>query len=194
MNRVLVVRSIIVVLAIAAIVLFIVGRRKPTEGPAAPADAFALSCTTFADGEPIPVGYTCDGADASPPLEWTNAPAGTQTFALIMEDPDAPARTFTHWLVADIPAQTTSLPEDVPKQGFVSVPTTVVQGMNSFRKVGYGGPCPPAGDKPHRYIFTVYAVDTKCELPEQFNRLQLRAAMKGHVLAEATLTGTYQRQ
>ena len=151
---------------------------------------FALKTTAFADGAGIPKKYTCDGADDSPDLSWNDAPAGTQSFALIADDPDAPVGTWTHWIIWNIPAQTTSLPEGVPKVDKSGDGTH--QGKNDFKRIGYGGPCPPSG-KPHRYFFRLYALDTKLDLKAGASRSELEHAMKGHVLSQTSLKGTYGR-
>src|SRR5262245_21491849 len=126
---------------------------KPSSHSKAPgghAMAFAIKTTAFSEGSAIPKKYTCDAADISPPLTWANPPAGTQSFALIADDPDAPVGTWTHWILWNVPAESTALPEGVPKDETLSDGTR--QGKNDFKRIGYGGPCPPPG-KPHRYFF-----------------------------------------
>ena len=118
--------------------------------------SLAVTTTTFSLGGAIPKGYTCDGADTSPDLSWSGAPAGVHSFALIADDPDAPVGTWTHWLIWNIPVQSTGLPKGVPKEETLGDGTR--QGRNDFLRIGYGGPCPPPG-KPHRYFFKVYALD-----------------------------------
>ena len=145
--------------------------------------AFALSSSAFAQGKPIPAKYTCDGPDISPPLAWSDAPRGTQSFALIMDDPDAPAGTWVHWVLFNLPAQTHQLAEKAA-QG--------VQGCNSWGRLGYGGPCPPSGT--HRYFFRLYALDTLLQLPAGATKEQVLRAMQGHVLAQAELMGVYARR
>lgn len=141
------------------------------------------------DGE-IPAVYTCDGANRSPALSWTGIPEASRSIALIMEDPDAASGTFTHWLIVNIPPDRAGLPEGVPPRH--ALPDGSMQGMNSFRRAGYGGPCPPPG-KPHRYFFRVYALGTKfASAPDDRSRLD--RAMQGHVLATGTLMGTYRRR
>jgi Raf kinase inhibitor-like YbhB/YbcL family protein len=152
--------------------------------------SFELTSTAFTDGGGIPKKHTCDGADVSPALNWENAPAGTQSFALIADDPDAPVGTWTHWVIWNIPAKTTALPEGVPKAGESSDGTH--QGRNDFKRVGYGGPCPPPG-KPHRYFFKLYALDTKLDVKDGASRGELERAIKGHVLSQTELMGTYGR-
>jgi Raf kinase inhibitor-like YbhB/YbcL family protein len=152
--------------------------------------AFTLTILAFGSGATIPEQYTCKGADSSPALEWSGAPGKTAGFALIMDDPDAPAGTWVHWVVWELPAKTHSLPQGVPKQEQLSDGSR--QGRNSFKKIGYNGPCPPAG-KTHRYFFRLYALDTELDLSAGASRDQLEEAMKGHVLAQAEYMGTFHR-
>lgn len=151
---------------------------------------FALHTTAFAEGGAIPKKYSCDGADVSPALQWNDAPAGTQSLALIADDPDAPVGTWTHWLIWNIPAKATALPEDVPKVSESGDGTR--QGNNDFKRIGYGGPCPPPG-KPHRYFFRLYALDAKLDLKAGAGRSELEGAIKAHTLAHAEWMGTYRR-
>jgi hypothetical protein len=151
---------------------------------------FALKTTAFAAGGEIPKKHTCDGADVSPALNWNHAPDGTQSFALIADDPDAPVGTWTHWIIWNIPARTTTLQEGVPKVGECG--DGARQGRNDFKRIGYGGPCPPPG-KPHRYFFRVYALDAKLDVKAGADRNELARAMKEHVLSETELMGTYGR-
>ncbi|MGA3263326.1 MAG: YbhB/YbcL family Raf kinase inhibitor-like protein [Terracidiphilus sp.] len=152
--------------------------------------AFALQSTAFANGGEIPRKYTCDGADLSPALSWENVPAGTQSLALIADDPDAPVGTWTHWIIWNIPAQAAALVEGVPKVEVLD--DGARQGTNDFRRIGYGGPCPPPG-KPHRYFFKLYALDAKLDVKAGAGRKELELAMKGHMLAQAQWMGTYRR-
>ena len=152
--------------------------------------AFSISTPSFPEGENIPKKFTCDGADVSPELRWTGPPAGTQSFTLIADDPDAPVGTWTHWVFFDLPAETNTLPEGVSKVD--EVPGGGRQGRNDFRKIGYGGPCPPPG-KPHRYYFKLYALDKMLHLKPGVSRQELEQAMQGHVLGETKLMGRYQR-
>jgi Raf kinase inhibitor-like YbhB/YbcL family protein len=151
---------------------------------------FALNTTAFAAGGAIPKKYTCDAADVSPALQWNDAPAGTESFALIADDPDAPVGTWTHWVIWNIPAKATALPEGVPKAGESG--DGALQGKNDFKRIGYGGPCPPPG-KPHRYFFKLYALDAKLDLKAGAGRSELERAIKNHVLAQTELMGTYGR-
>jgi Raf kinase inhibitor-like YbhB/YbcL family protein len=153
-------------------------------------DAFVLVCRSFGNGNMIPAEYTADGRNVSPALVWANVPEGTQTFALIVEDPDSPIGTFTHWLICEMPRTLRELPEDVPKTDLLSGDVTGVQGNNDFRHLGYGGPNPPPG-KEHHYYFHLYALDTTLDMVGSFTKNQLRTAMKGHILGEATLMGRY---
>jgi Raf kinase inhibitor-like YbhB/YbcL family protein len=149
-----------------------------------------LASTAFRDGEAIPPPYTGDGRDVSPPLRWSDPPAGTKSFALICDDPDAPAGTWVHWLLFNLPAQQRQLEESAPPQETLAGGAR--QGKNDFGKSGYGGPAPPPG-KPHRYFFKLYALDTLLDLAPGASKSQLVAAMKGHVLPEGQLVGRYGR-
>lgn len=148
-----------------------------------------LTSSAFKENDSIPTVYTCDGKDASPPLSWSGAPGGTKSFALIADDPDAPRGTWVHWVLWNLPATATELKEALPILSHL--PSGAVQGKNDFGNSGYGGPCPPAGT--HRYFFKLYALDALLALNAGATKSQLEAAMKGHVLAQATLMGTYSR-
>jgi Raf kinase inhibitor-like YbhB/YbcL family protein len=161
----------------------------PAQAKAGPM-SFELTSTAFSVGKAIPRKFTCDGPDVSPTLAWTEPPAKTQSFALIMDDPDAPVGTWVHWVLYGLPADTRELPEGVAKQE--QLPNGARQGRNDFRKIGYGGPCPPPG-KPHRYFFKLYALDTKLDLKAGATKPDVESAMKGHILAQAELIGTYGR-
>ena len=152
--------------------------------------SFEISSTAFPDGGMIPKKFTCDGVDVSPPLSWTPAPAVTQSFALIMDDPDAPVGTWVHWLIYNFPANTRELPEGVEKQEQLASGAT--QGRNDFRRIGYGGPCPPPG-KPHRYYFKLYALDTELTLKGGATKPELEHAMKSHILGKTELVARYGR-
>ena len=137
----------------------------------------------------IPKKYTCDGADISPPLKWDSIPTGTKSFAIICDDPDAPVGTWVHWVYYDIPKEAKDLPEKVaptehPANGGK-------QGINDFRKIGYGGPCPPGGT--HRYYFKLYALDTMLNIPPGVTKNQLLEAMENHILSQTQLMGKYKR-
>ena len=151
--------------------------------------AIHVESSCFSEGGPIPRRHTCDGRNTSPPLSWSGAPEGTKSLALICDDPDAPGKTWVHWVVFNLPPGTQALPEGVPAHETISGGGT--QGTNDFRKVGYGGPCPPSGI--HRYLFKLYALDAEVALAPGATKADLERAMKGHVLSEATLTGKYSR-
>jgi Raf kinase inhibitor-like YbhB/YbcL family protein len=150
-----------------------------------------LSSSAFSEGEAIPAKYTCDDKNVSPPLKWSGAPASTKALALIVDDPDAPAGTWVHWVLYDLPASGTGLAEDVPKSQYVAVGAR--QGVNDFGHLGYGGPCPPHG-KPHRYYFKLYALDAPLGLKPGATKKDIEGAMNKHVLAQALLMGTYKRK
>lgn len=149
-----------------------------------------LNSNSFTAGANIPKKFTCDAEDHSPELHWSPPPAGTKSLALIADDPDAPVGTWVHWVLFNLPAETRSLPEAVPKTG--SLPSGAQQGQNDFRKTGYGGPCPPPG-KPHRYLFKLYALDASLSLKTSATKADLEKAMKSHILAQAELMGKYGR-
>ena len=144
---------------------------------------------SFSDGGMIPAKYTCDGANISPQLSWDNAPKGTKSFVLICEDPDAPMGTFTHWVLYNIPADVHELPENLPKDKIL--PNGAKQGITDFKKVGYGGPCPPNGT--HRYYFKLYALDTLLNLEPALKKEDILKAMNGHILAQGQIMGKYAR-
>ena len=149
-----------------------------------------ITSAAFSAGETIPKKFTCDGPDVSPKLTWNEPPAKTQSFTLIMDDPDAPVGTWVHWVLFDLPADTKELSEGVAKQEQLS--NGARQGRNDFGKIGYGGPCPPPG-KPHRYFFKLYTLDSKLNLKAGATKADVERAMKGHILANAELIGRYGR-
>jgi len=160
-----------------------------------------LTSTAFKNGKAIPVKYTADGQDTSPALAWTDFPAGTKTFALICDDPDAPGDTWVHWVVYNIPATVSELPEGVPNQkvldnGPSELPfgrSGAQQGMSDFKRPGYGGPAPPSGT--HRYFFKLYALDTTLQLePKTTTKNVLINAMQGHIIGKGQLIGTYRHR
>lgn len=164
---------------------------EPPAQPAAPA-ALTLSSPAFEEGAAIPVRHTGDGEDRSPELRWTgDLPPSTQVLALVMDDPDAPGGTFTHWLVYDIPKTATSLAEGVEPNAMLP-DNGGKQGTNDFGKVGYGGPAPPPGSL-HHYHFTLYALDAATGLEPGARRSQFDRAVKDHIVAKGELTGTYAR-
>ena len=151
-----------------------------------------LTSSAFAEGGEIPSEYTCEGKDISPPLAWTGAPAGTRSFALIVDDPDAPdpaapKMTWVHWVLYNIPASASSLAEAVR-----DLPPATLQGLNDWKRTGYGGPCPPIGR--HRYFHKLYALDATLPNLGQVAKAKLEAAMRPHVIAQAELVGTYQKK
>jgi Raf kinase inhibitor-like YbhB/YbcL family protein len=156
--------------------------------------ALVITSPAFTNGGSIPARYTCDGADVSPELRWEGEPPKTQSFALIVDDPDAPdpsapKMTWVHWVVYDIPANVHMLPEDAGKHG---LPAGAKQGLNDWKRAAYGGPCPPIGT--HRYFFKLYALDAVLPDLGHPTKAQLLDAMKGHLLEEAQLIGTYKKR
>lgn len=149
-----------------------------------------LASAAFQSGTTIPKQYTGDGADQSPPLRWSEPPSGTTSIALVCDDPDAPRRTWVHWVLFNLSAQTRELETGVPATATLG--NGAKQGKNDFGNIGYGGPAPPKG-KPHRYFFKVYALDAAVDLPAGATKAQLMNTMKGHILAEGQLMGVYGR-
>jgi len=153
--------------------------------------SFTINSTAFKEGGTIPKQYSCDGADISPQLSWEGAPAGTRSFALIMDDPDAPVGTFNHWVLYDLPGDTKGLSEGIPKEP--TLPNMAKQGITSFRRIGYGGPCPPKGPA-HRYFFTIYALDVPTLGPgPRASKDDVEKNMKGHIIGKAVIMGKYGR-
>ncbi|MGW0878220.1 YbhB/YbcL family Raf kinase inhibitor-like protein [Streptomyces sp. NPDC002671] len=150
------------------------------------AHRIAVTSPAYPDGGTIPRRYTCDGADVSPPLAFSGVPAGTVSLALLLQDPDAPHGTFTHWLAWDVDPHSTHLYTGEHPKGSM-------EGPNSFSKTGYDGPCPPHGDRPHRYVLTVYATDRRPPLAADATPADLLRSLSGHTLATGTLTGRYGR-
>jgi Raf kinase inhibitor-like YbhB/YbcL family protein len=150
--------------------------------------SFQLTSPAFLDGQPIPEKYTCEGENVSHALAWTGAPAGTQSFVLINDDPDDDGpKPWVHWLIYNIPGSAAGLPENIPVRE--RLPDGSLQGTNSFKKIGYGGPCPPTGV--HHYTFTLFALDRLLPVAPKATRETIEAAMQGHVLGQARLVGTY---
>jgi Raf kinase inhibitor-like YbhB/YbcL family protein len=147
-----------------------------------------ITSTAFADGEMLPKQYTCDGANVSPPLSWLGVPVSAKTLALICDDPDAPGKTWVHWVAYDLPASLTSLPENIAAAELTGGGR---QGTNDFKKIGYGGPCPPGGT--HRYYFKLYALDGETSLQPGATKDQLLKTMEGHIVAQGQLMGRYKR-
>jgi hypothetical protein len=153
--------------------------------------AFVLSSSDFADGQPMPKELTCEGKDTSPALAWTGVPAGTKSLALIVDDPDAPdpkapKTVWVHWILYNLPPSTSGLPK-----GVTALPDGTLEGLNDWKRTGYGGPCPPIGR--HRYFHTLYALDVVLPDLKHPTKAKLLEAMEGHVLARAVLVGTYQK-
>lgn len=183
---------LVTALGVVAILALAACRGAPPPSPTPPPQQTTLSLTSdaFQSGGPIPERFTCDGEDVSPPLAWSGVPQDTASFALIMDDPDAPGGTFTHWVIFNIPGGARTLPEGVPTADRLD--SGALQGRNDFSRTGYGGPCPPSG-APHRYRFTLYALDTTLALNPGASKRQVQSAMQGHILGQVTLVGTYQR-
>lgn len=172
---------------LALLIVLLLSCGGPAPAPSVPVGGVALTSSAFAAGAEIPRRYSCDGQDISPPLQWSEPPAGTQSFALVMDDPDASG--FRHWLIYNIPGTARSLPEAVARDS--QLPDGSRQGTTSWGRVGYGGPCPPSGT--HRYAFRLYALDVVLDLPAGASLEQLNRAMQGHILAQAELIATYTR-
>lgn len=149
-----------------------------------------ITSSAFGNGESIPVRYTCDGENISPPLKWSNVPQGTKSFAIINDDPDAPMGTWVHWVIYNIPGNVTELAERISP--LPKLNNGALQGKNSWGKIGYGGPCPPSGT--HRYFFKIYALDKTLEIGPGASKEEVLKAIKGHILAEGQLYGKYSRQ
>lgn len=149
-----------------------------------------IKSSAFEHGGVIPSKYTCDGANVSPPLQWGLLPPGTVTLAIISDDPDAPVGTWVHWVIYNIPSEDLWIPENIPC--IELHPDGCLQGMNDFKRIGYGGPCPPGGT--HRYFFKLYALDKRLNLPAGITKSQLVTEMEGHILGSGELMGLYTRQ
>ncbi|RLG74374.1 MAG: YbhB/YbcL family Raf kinase inhibitor-like protein [Thermoprotei archaeon] len=150
---------------------------------------FTLESQVFENNTEIPVKYTCDGANLSPPLKWSGAPVETKTYVLIVFDPDAPGGLFIHWIIYNIPSEISELKEGIPQENIVS---EGLQGINDFGYIGYGGPCPPRGSK-HRYVFLLFALDKELELNGGAGLNDVINNMRGHIIAYAKLVGVYGR-
>ena len=155
--------------------------------------AMRLTSPTFRDGQRLPAKYTGDGADLSPPLEWSDPPEGTKSFALVCDDLDAPRGAWNHWVLWNVPSDRRALAGGVPKIGEPPGLGGTHQGNNSWPRLGWGGPTPPPGTGVHRYVFTLYALDRALDLAPGADKAALVRKMEGHVLAKASLTGTYSR-
>jgi len=154
-----------------------------------PEAKFQLTSSSFTPDSALPAKYTCDGSDTSPALAWTEPPDGSLSFALIVDDPDVPKKTVIHWLLYDLPAAMRALPEGVPTNA--KLPDGSRQGKNDHGKIGYSGPCPPAGAA-HHYFFKLYALDYKTGLNPKANDADVERAIKGHILAQAELIARFQ--
>lgn len=154
------------------------------------AEKFTLISPAFKDNANIPSKYTCDGRNMSPELRWTNPPKGTKSFALIMDDPDAPKKVWVHWIVYNIPSTMTKLPEGVARGDFITGVTDFYYMQDGIWQ--YGGPCPPSGT--HHYYFKLYALDTMLNLPKDATKKDLETAMQGHILDKTQLIGLYERK
>lgn len=189
-------RMVAILWSVAALFALVLAGCGPSPAPTTlmeeggQAMAFEVTSSAFAQGEPIPVKYTCDGDDISPPLAWGDPPERTASFALINDDPDAPAGTWVHWVLYNLPADARSLTEAVPSDA--ELPDGSLHGQNSWRRLGYGGPCPPRST--HRYFFKLYALDTTLDLASGANKETVLRAIEGHILGQAELMGVYSRK
>ncbi len=179
----------------AVLLLSLIGTVPLSAGQAA---NLTLESAAFRDGEAIPVVHSAYGDSVSPALTWSDVPAGTEQFALILDDPDAPmAEPFVHWVLYNIPGNARGLPEGLPTDASLQEPSLLagtIQGLNGRRRTGYFGPRPPAGSGPHHYIFTLYALDADLDLQPGLNKAELLAAIEGHVIGEGKLVGLYEAQ
>ena len=167
---------------------------KSTSVPEDTAMTITISSTAFSHNEPIPRKHTGEGEDVSPALAWSGIPEGTMELALIMDDPDAPRpEPWVHWVIYKLPPTLTGLPEGVPQTPTLGEPAGAVQGNNTWPAIGYRGPMPPPGHGVHHYHFKLYALDAALDVQPGLDKKQLLAKMKGHILAEGELIGTYQR-
>jgi len=180
-------RKMKVLILIVAVLGFVATIKSIKGGEAM---AFEIRSTAFSNGKAIPKQYTCEGADVSVPLDWTDPPPGTKGFVLIADDPDAPGGTWVHWVLYDLPVESRQLSEGIPEQKIL--PDGAKQGMTDFKRIGYGGPCPPPG-KPHRYFFKLYAIDKKIGLSPGATKQQVLDAIQDHTLGQTQLMGTYKR-
>jgi Raf kinase inhibitor-like YbhB/YbcL family protein len=176
----------------AVLVSLVAKKRNTTTSKEEKTVNILITSDAFLEGEAIPTKYTCDGDELSPDLRWSDIPPNTRSLALICEDPDAPSGTFTHWVLFDLPPTVTELPEGVSTAERLA--NGAVQGQNDFKRIGYGGPCPPPNDNEHRYYFRIYALDTELQLRSGARREDVAPAMVGHVLATGHLMGTYKRK
>ncbi|HUT66699.1 MAG TPA: YbhB/YbcL family Raf kinase inhibitor-like protein [Spirochaetota bacterium] len=185
MRRVFFLIASLLVLTLAANT--VCAKDKKKEGK--PVD-LTVESSAFQHGGMIPVKYTCDGTDVSPPITWTDGPEGTKSYAIICDDPDAPVGTWVHWVIYDIPPDVSSLPEAVPSKK--ALDNGADHGTNDFKRYGYGGPCPPGGT--HRYFFKVYALDALIGKGPGLKKKELLRLMEGHIVAKGELIGKYSRR
>jgi Raf kinase inhibitor-like YbhB/YbcL family protein len=179
--------AVLIAILVLAVAVTACGGGDIVEGPAPAApDEIQLTSSAFEDGASIPRRFSCDGEDVSPPLAWSGVPGEARSLALLVEDPDAPGGTFVHWTVFGVPADTTGMDEG-------QVPDDAREGENSFGDSGYGGPCPPAGDEPHRYVFTVYALRSEPGLDAGASPEEVRDAVADAAIARGQLTGRFGR-
>ena len=187
--------SLILIWAFLVLAFLSCGRRQPIAQPPATSTPkeekpeIKLTSTAFKEGQAIPRTYTCDGVNVSPPLEWSGVPKTAKTVAIICDDPDASPDTWVHWVLYNLPADNIGIVESMPKTekllagGF--------QGANDFKKIGYGGPCPPSGT--HHYFFKIYALDSELPLQAGATKAETMKAMEGHIILQGQLMGTYKR-
>jgi len=166
-----------------------VSAQNPAATPQTTGGSIKLTSTAFKEGEPVPRQYTCDGVNVSPPLEWSGVPKSAKTIAFIADDPDAPAGTWVHWVLYNLPSDNIGMVENLPATE--NLKAGGFQGKNDFGKIGYGGPCPPSGT--HRYFFKIYALDSELPLKAGATKAEVEKAMEGHVVAQGQLMGTYKK-
>lgn len=160
-----------------------------TSTPQTTGGSIKLTSTAFKEGEPVPRQYTCDGVNVSPSLEWSGVPKSAKTLVIFADDPDAPAGTWVHWVLYNLPAGNIGMVENLPATD--ELKAGGFQGKNDFGKIGYGGPCPPSGT--HRYFFKIYALDSELPLEAGATKAEVEKAMEGHVVAQGQLMGTYRK-
>jgi Raf kinase inhibitor-like YbhB/YbcL family protein len=182
-------QAVVAILLVVCVAYMVAEELDESAGGGAPM-AFTLKSSAFVSGAEIAKKFTCEGPDVSPELDWSGPPAKTASYAVIMDDPDAPAGTWVHWVFWNLPANAHNLGEDIAKREQLEDGSR--QGRNDFRKIGYNGPCPPPG-KSHRYFFRLYALDAKLNLAAGATRQELDTAMKGHILGQAEYMGTFRR-
>ena len=176
-------------LLIGLLAFLAISKRQSATAHSQPQNALVLSSSSFVSGQAIPRRFTCDGENVSPELHWDPCACGDESFALVMHDPDAPV-DFIHWLVYNIPPSARDLAEGASTAG--AMPAGSQEGVNGFAGSGYGGPCPPAGAS-HRYVFQLFALDSRLDLPARAERARLESAMRGHLITVGQITGIYRR-